>query len=670
MADNDIGRHGYAGEVPSAANRSREPFKDVAVGEVLLVRPESLTMDIELRDGGGILSDVRITMPSSGRLVSIGAMPEVGSIVVLIKGNGRLYYPVAYLPADPIGGKSYRVIKKASKGELDGLANSSRIMPSRIRELSEGDAIVASGKGSCLMLDKEVELSDSMGNELRIRPGDGAMVATSRNNFMFSHGVWRSAGLIQRNSVEGSPDGSRRVDLEASEVHLSDGRKATFIGGDFLRYGSELYSEYRVEVDDHDVLHHPTNDINSTGNLRSDQSSRRSSFVLGNYVGNDPSDVASYGKFLSPKFLSGTALRDSAYRFAPLGRNAGSEVEYDTKGLSWALEYRGKSFLGSDKEGSIHRYMSSGTGPDNAGWSMTSVATGARRDVLGKEPGLGLSWKALMHGGMDWDIGRTTGSPIRGELPYGLRLRSSGPALLSFGDDQSDFSNMTSFASGSPALGRSELIRYGLVERVKGSRRDEVTGDCELRVGGDYLWEIAGKFSYRIGGSFGESVFGDRTISTTAAFSVNSSEVRTMTGSRTTKVVAGGDDTKILKGDSTTSIGLGSKSTSLLVGSIKESIGTGDRKSSIAAGNFSVSIAAGSSSITSKAGNMEYTTAAGVAVIGGVCCTLRGSAAVKVESPLVSLGQGVLSGVVTMLSHQDYVTGLPLRPSLTVLAAV
>lgn len=669
MADNDIGRHGYAGETPGVSSRAQDPFKSVAIGEVRLVRPEAMTMDIELRDGGGVLSDVRISMPSSGRLSMIGSMPERGSLVVLVKGAGRLYYPVAYLPADPVGGKSYRVTKKADKGELDSLADSSRITPSRLRELSEGDALVASGKGSSLMLDKEVELSDSMGNELRIRPGDGAVLATSRNNFMFAHGVWRSAGLIQRNSMGGSPDGSPRVDVEAKEVHLSDGRQATFIGGDILRYGSELYAEYRIEVDDHDVIHHPTNDVNSTGNLRGDQSSRRSAFVLGNYVGNDPSETSSYGKFLAPRFLSGSALQDSSYRFAPLGRNAGAEVEYDTKGISWALEYKGKSFLGSDKEGSIHRYMSAGTGADNAGWAMTSVATGARRDVIGVEPSEGLSWKALLHGGLDWSLGKTTGSPVRGDIPYGVRLRAAGPAFISYGDNQSDFSSVTSFASGAPKLRRSDLVHYGMIERVKGSRREEISGDSELRVGGDYLWEIAGKFNYRVGGSFGESIFGDRTISTTAAFSVNSSEVKTMTGSRSAKIVAGGDDTKIVKGDCALAIGVGNQTSALLVGSIKETIGTGDRKSSIAAGNFSVSIVAGGASVTTKAGNIEYTTAAGVATVGGVSCTLRGTASARVEAPMVSIGQGVMSGVITMLSHQDYVTGLPLRPSLTVMAA-
>ena len=670
MADNDIGRHGYAGETPSVASRAQEPFKSVAVGEIRLVRPEAMTMDIELRDGGGLLSDVRIAMPSTGRLSMVGSMPEKGGLVVLVKGSGRAYYPVSYLPPDPIGGKSYRVLKKADKGELDSLSDSGRLVPSRLRELSEGDTLVASGGGSSLMLDKEVELSDSMGNELRIRPGDGAVMATSRNNFLFAHGVWRSAGLIQRNSLGDSPDGAPRVDVEAKKVHLSDGRQATFIGGDFLRYGSELYSEYRIEVDDHDVIHHPTNDVNSTGNLRADQSSRKSAFVLGNYVGNDPSDYSSYGKFLAPRFVSGSALQDATYRFAPLGRNAGSEIEYDTKGLSWALEYKGRSFLGSDKEGAIHRYMSAGTGVDNAGWAMTSVSTGARRDVIGKEPSDNLSWKALLHGGLDWSIGRTTGSPARGELPYGVRVRTAGPAHLSYGDNRSDFGSMTSFAAGAPGLGRADLVRYGLIERVNGSRREEISGDSELRVGGDYLWEIAGKFSYRVGGSFGESIFGDRTISTTAAFSVNSSEVKTMTGSRSSKIVAGGDDTKIVKGDSTLSIGVGNQSSSLLVGSIKESIGTGDRKSSIAAGNFSVSIVAGNASVTTKAGNLEYTTAAGVATIGGVSCTLRGTASARVEAPMVAIGQGAMSGVVTMLSHQDYVTGLPLRPSLTVMAAL
>lgn len=672
---NIAGRHGTEGQRPTRA-AMQSTHDNIYAGTVIYVHPETQTMDIELHDSKHALLDVQILMPGMGPGSMMGVMPERNSVVLLIQdisnGSTKKYYPIAYFPPDPTGGRKYRVVEKYTKDETDISTDMYRLMISRMRHMGEGDAILSSRGGAEVYLDNDVELHDGMGHELRIRQGDGSLLATSRNNYMFTNGVWRGAGLIQRNSLVTAG----ATDLEAQRVTLSDGRVATYVGGQYIKKDAdgnlkpdEMYTEYRLDVEDSVFSHIPVNDINSEANL-TDRGSPKSTFVLGNMVGNDPGNDGTYGRFLAPRFIEGNNLANATFALAPLTRT-GDENQYKTKGVAWGLGFSTVSFMGADKEGSMHRYMGAGRGAVNRGWSLTSVAEGGRREVWGADGNQGLSWSALYRGGLQWNVGKSTGNVVKGQLPWGLNIKSEGNTFISHGDSTVSDTALKSITDSTQDLALADIVRYARIEKVFGSARDEIEGDYELKIGGDYVWSVGGKFRYRVQGNFGESVFGDRSINSTGTIALNSTAVTVASGSRTEKFTTGDDDKLIMLGNDVTTIGTGFQKTVIGVGGKETTIAAGNHKTTLTAGSFSMSVLVGDASVTTKAGNVELTTAVGTAKVGGVSVSITGLTSVSVEAPSVSLGLAPTnSGVITMLSHKDYMTGLPLIPSMTVTAAL
>lgn len=665
------GRHGTDGQKRTSS--SKQPLYDqVYVGTVVYVHPETQSMDVELHDSKGVAPDVELTMPCQGPSCFMGVMPERNSTVVMLldlsTSNKKRFYPIAYFPPDPTGGRKYRVVERMTGEESDTSTDLGRLMVSKHRMMGEGDALIASKGGSEIYLDTGVEVHDGFGNEFRIRQGDGSVLATSRNNYMFTNGVWRGAGLIQRNSLEivGSDD------LEAQKVTLSDGRVATYVGGQYIKKDSsgkvqydEVFTEYRLDVEDSVLPHMPVNDINSEGNYTL-RNTPKVSFVLGNMVGNNPYETGTYGKFLAPRFIEGNDLKRARFSMAPLSRT-GDDNQLKTKGMAWALQFGSVSFLGSDKEGTVHRYMGAGRGEVNRGWSLTTVAEGGRRESWGADGESNLSWSAVMMGGLSWKLGKRS-SAFGG---WGINVRSSGRTFLSHGDATVSDTDLKELF-GSAAISQSEQVRrYAKIEKVYGASREEIYGDSELKVTGNYLWSVSGKFRYRIQGNFGESIFGDRSISSTGTIALNSTEIKTTSGSRTEKFVKGDDDKTILLGDSLTTIAVGSVKNKIGVGDLSTLVGAGSHKTTLTAGSFNMTIVAGNASVSTKLGNVELTTAVGVAKVAGTNVSITGQVAASLVAPKVSIGMAPTnSGVITMLSHKDYVTGLPLIPSVTVTAAL
>ena len=669
------GRHGAPGEVPTFA-LTRSTYDDLYVARVVLVKPENMTMDVEFIGVNMSAPDIPMLMPGMGPSSMIGSVPEKNSLVLLLQDGDHIghYYPIAYLPPDLHHGRSYGMVERTYKEDTADIDDLGRVMPSRMRHMAEGDVIMASSGGSEVYLDTGVEIHDGFGNELRIRQGDGSLMATSRNNYMFANGVWRGAGLIQRNSLV--KNDQQDMDIEAQKVVLSDGREATYVGGNYIKKDDkgniiydEMYVEYRLDVEDTTKPHLPANDINSEGNYTL-RSTPKATFVLGNMVGNNPGDLSTYGKFLAPRFIEGNNLKEAAFALSPLSRD-GRENQYKTKGVAWGLGFSNVSFLGADKEGAVHRYMGKGSGGSNRGWSMTTVATGGRRDTWGADGNEGMSWSGLFKGGIAWSVGKTNGNFADNVLPWGINIKSAGSTFISHGDSTASETRLSSMVDSSKGLTLADVARYGRIEKVYGHARDEVSGDYELRVAGNYVWNVGGKFSYRVQGNFGESVFGDRSISTTATFAVNSTAVNTTTGSRTEKLTTGDDNKMLLLGSDITLLAAGFQTTTIGTGGISNTVAAGNFTNLMAAGNFAMNITAGNAVMNTAAGSMSFTTAGGPATVGGTAVTLAGQATIVANAPMVSLGiPATLSPAITMLSHLDYVTGLPLKGSATVMASV
>jgi hypothetical protein len=112
----------------------------------------------------------------------------------------------------------------------------------------------------------------------------------------------------------------------------------------------------------------------------------------------------------------------------------------------------------------------------------------------------------------------------------------------------------------------------------------------------------------------------------------------------------------------------GSKITTLTLGSKNTLIATGSKTNTIGTGAYSTTVGTGAITLTTGAGAVSAT---------GTSVAITGTASVLVTTPQMAIasgatyiGTGALTGVITMASHQDYVTGIPLRPSFTVYAAL
>lgn len=658
-----IGAHVFAGEKP--AQVSLKPHGDTTfLGVVVRVNTDAMSMDILLKINGKSLTDIPYTAAYTGPAGFMGVCPEVGTLVVLIETEVGLL-PLTYLVPQPEFALSYELLSMFPKDLADPIKEQHRIIPAKLRRLRPGEAYVSSSHGSSAFFDEDAEITDSMDNCLRVRSGDGSIIATSQQNYLFANGVWRSAGPIQRNSLDFKVLGDEIGGYEASEVIQADGMRCVYIGGDY-QYQGVSYNEYRVEVEDSNILGKQVNDVNEGYN----KTLRRpkSVFIMGNMVGNDALDTATYGKFLAPSFIP-SDRGQGHLGFAALTPSGNDDV-LGTRGVAWALHVPGKNFVGADKSGAMHMYFGEAHG-DTPGVSQFLVAMGGRREEWGVMREGGLSWDLFCRGGISWTVGKSVDNPSRGKLPRSAVVRFLGGTYTEYGADETKRENRMQAMDGS-ALGMSQMASYKRVERVAGKSREEVSSDKEVQVGSNLVEQLGGSRKVGVGGSYSESTVGDRTISTLGTFSVNAlTEIQTKAPQRAEVFLKGDDKKKLLLGDDATEIAVGNQTLKVLAGSAKRAVVAGSIEDSVITGNHTTTVAAGNVSTSVTAGNISLATAAGTVSVGGISVSVKAAASIDLTAPLVGLGNPVTrSGVITFLSHRDYVTGAPLIPSFTVTAGL
>lgn len=660
------GLHVFKGENPAAVTKKN--LKDITfLAKVTQVNGERHTMDVIILDSAHVLTDL-YWMPSyQGPMGYMGVMPEVGCLVVLLNGSNGILVPISYYIPDVETAPSYDLVERFPESVSDEANEHTRLMPSRIRNMRAGEGRFASAQGAEVFLDDSVEIENRSGNSIRLRAGDGSYITTSQQNYMFTNGVWRSAGPIQRNSVQATVDGSTPGGIEAKEVIHSDGYKVVYIGGDY-GHGGQVYNEYRLEVEDSNRLNNPVNDVNEGENITS--RSPRVIMSMANYVGNDPNDPDNYGKFLAPSFVS-ESRGDGRLGFEAL-TPSGVNDDIGRRGIAWSYHIPGKGFLGFDKQGVKYEYLSEARGK-NTGVSQVTVARGGKREEWGAIREDNVSWDLFAKGGIRWVVGQTSENPEKNKIPRSSEIRYIGGTYTEHGYD-SDFNpKVIRYIRGEDKgkiLNKLDMATYRRVERVAGHSRDEVQGNAEYSIGGDEFRKISGLKTTSVGGSHSESSTGDRTISTAGAFSVNAlTEVKVMTPKRSEKIVLGSDEKSILMGDRNTEIVVGSYKTSIGAGNIERKVGVGDIKDTVGTGSHSTNVGAGSYSVNVGAGSLSLA-AGGSFSISGTTVNIT-SSTTTVDSAFVMLGNpATRSGVITMLSHKDYVTGAPLIPSLTVSAGL
>lgn len=642
----------------------KENGKRTVKGSITRVNADANLMDVAVQGSSQFLTDIPIFSPYIGPAGFMGIYPEVGSLVVLMDSSFGLI-PVAYAIPQPEFALQCELLSLYPKETADSIRELMRVRPAKYRRMRPGEGRMASSQGAELFLDEDVELLDSMDNGFRVRSGDGSVIATSQQNYMFANGVWRSAGPIQRNSLETKNFGENDSSYEATEVIHSDGNRSVYIGGRY-QYNDLVYNEYRLEVEDSCVLSKPLNDVNEGVNPK--PRLPKVSHIMGNMVGNNPNDAGTYGKFLAPAFTKG-ARGNGCLLFEAINP-AGNGDTLGTRGVAWAYQIPDKGFFGQDKEGALHAYIGETKG-DTPGISVSLVAKGGKKEEWGFVKEGGLSWDMYTKGGISWVVGKSTDNPAKSILSRSSVVRYLGGTYTEHGFSQEYDKDVLLDLDGNE-LDTIHQASYKKVVRVAGNSREEVVGDSEFIIGGSIVEEIQAGRSVSVGGSYSESVIGDRTISTTSSLSINAiRSIKVQTATRTEKIVKGSDSKTILLGDDETTIALGSQTLKVGVGNAKRTVTTGNIEDTIVAGSHKTTVALGNYDVSVTTGNIGVNTSIGTVTVGGTNVSIKGMVAVDINAPIVGIGDPITrSGVITFLSHKDYTTGAPLIPSLKVTAGL
>jgi hypothetical protein len=623
-------------------------------------------MDVHLIGNADlIVPEVHIHFPYVGPAGFIGTLPEVGCLVVLADTPHGLV-PLSYQIPQKENALNYNMMEDFPASVSDPLQEPFRVRPSVYRYLRPGETRIASSTNSELFLNEDVELHDSKGAGIRIRSGDATLMSTSHQNYMFSVGVWRSAGPIQRNSLQSTLNGVEQPDYIATNVAHSDGTKAVYIGGDY-KYGGAVYNEYRLEVEDTCPIATPVNDINMGVNAI--HRTPKVIHVMGNYVGNDSLVGGTYGKFLAPNFITPN-IGEGQLNFETLNTSGTDQDMIGSRGVAWAYHVPDKSFVGVDKEGVFHAYYGASRAGSIVGASQFIVARGGRKEEWGSTLEGNLSWDMFCKGGINWVVGKSTESPGRNMVPRSMTARYIGATYVEHGYSSAFDPQSLNDVDGNP-LPYATKLTYRKVDRTFGNSREEVTNNSEEIIGGSKVISVGSELAVDVSGASSESVIGDKTINTTGNFTVNASNIQLVSQNRKEKFAAGSVEKLLLLGDDSTDIVTGGHRVTILAGNRLTGIGTGNSTKTIGAGNDVTTIGTGNYSVAVGTGSISMITGAGAVVIGGNAVNITATAAFDVVAATVGLGITVTrSGVITALSHLDYVTGAPLMPSKTVLAAL
>jgi hypothetical protein len=620
----------------------------VRLGVIKEIDYDKYEMIITWQNQVGTRTTIPISFPYAGPAGCLGMVPEIGAVGIFGffdegKGKGSPLL-LSYLPSGLANGLDFNNVKTLP----DSISTDEKnIIQHRFRKIMEGDMIMSSPLGGQILVNKGLELIDEMKDSIFIRGSDQSIISTALNNFIFSDGVSVRQGQIIRNGLMlYDLKGNKIKGLNGSPLSMPGGRSDNVYivpFGEAVVYDSEYYVEHRIDVDEKGDGKLDMNDINSLDGI-----SIRDpivSQVLGNYVGNNKADEKTYGKILKPQiFLRPDDLVGSFNLLATNQFNGMDEPAI--LGLAYALHFHKNGvFFGVDKEG--HYYVNLGSSisnPIGSGRSMSLNAPGSLKEVWGPANSDNNSWDLTTKGGIRWNVGAHNQSgekrSIQISASSGIQIEANGA------DDQGNAMQETYFGNA--------------IEVVAGSKTVEVTETYDLLVKGMKVENIYGSSS--------ESYQVDKTVNVTGVYSeIVVKEKQQKYGKRKTTITVGSDDLTVLAGNIFETIAtFGNKTSSITTGNSSELIIAGNKTTAITTGNYSVTVGAG---------NITVATAAGVVSIAATgSINITSASMVNVTAPMVNLGAAAVGGVVVGIpgipSHLDYLTGMPLKSSMTVKAAL
>lgn len=630
------------------------------VGRIKSIDENKWTMTVEMFDQKGTINSIGITQPYAGTSSYIAAMPEVGSIVIL--GSQRNFlWPITYLP-NYYAGLDSRTLQMWP--DSVGLQEKN-VFFYNIKKLNQGELAFGSSKHSEIFLGDSIDI-ESQANKITVSPFDNSIHATSLSNFVFANGIWCSRGSVRRNSLV-KEKGYARRDV------LKDGRTSYLLKPEGQTFSSRELTEYLIEVDDYGLPFQQSNDINGTRNR-----TRRNPiaiFALGNLVGNNIG-ADTYAEVLGISLFKDKNDEDGDLNFTALTGD-----EYLTRGLAISLfkpdrrDPKRGAFFGVDKEGHFYQYIPSATASGlGRGRSMSILAKGNKKEIWGADASYGNAWDLALKGGLKWVVGNHND---RNDNPYKKRsmdVRTSSSVFFKYGYTE-DVQTIADLDRTNTNL--DNISSYKKIELVQGNERKEVTGKRETVIGGRERLEIGGARQESVAGSSSIIVGADYNLNVNSVFTVTVNKEKQETfGSRKTRITSGSSELIIQgpKGDITEQILVtGNKRTTLTKGNIEETIITGNRKLNIGVGNYGAVIGKGNISASTASGNVSIETKSGkmeLKALQNIDIKTNLISKVTIKGGSIALkGRTPAGGVITTLTHRDYITGAPLIGSFSVTAS-
>jgi len=615
----------------------------VRIGRVLELDYDRYRMRIEWTQGSGSPAWMPISFAYAGPGGCLGMIPEEGAIGIFSfydEGDGKgSPLACAFLPASLSAGLEFNSVKI----DPDSVSNEDdNILNFRFRPLLAGDMIMASPLGGQLFVNKHIEITDNSQDYILLRSSDQSIIQNSLNNFLFADGASVCAGPIIRNQLSiFDQDGKRLENTNGREMSFPEGRDAIFIVpfGNPIEYDTKFYSEYRVDVDE--ICDRVIDENDITGYTSTSTRDPIVTMAMGNYVGANDSD-SRYGLILRPVMFSSRLDKDGSFDLIQCSQLKGVD-EVSNLGLAYALHFlKSGAFMGFDKQGHYHLYLPASTNnPLGAGRSMSVLADGNKKEIWGRSSDDGNSWDLTLKGGLRWDVG----SHNNIEKNRSIDIRTDSGVYIEAGDEDDD--------------------GYARQDKSFGDTLEYVGGTKFIEISGGYNAVITGIKTETIAGSASEVVSVDKSVNVLGIYNEQvTKEKQCQFGKRKTSI-SGDDELTITKGDLIQTIQVfGNKKTSIQgSGSIEETITAGNKKISITAGNYELKISAGQITIKTSAGSVE---------VNGTTLDLKGTASASLKAIKVDIGNGPRGGIVTGLpgtpSHNDYVTGAPLKGCITVKA--
>jgi len=659
--------------------------------------------------------------PEAGSLVIVGyrrTQKQLSEAVIL-----------GYLPMvnktgarfDPWSPIDLNELDPADKAEaqsiLGGVRRFKRLM------LKCGDVGGMSAAGAEFILSRDVTMTNRAGDCFELRDDERSVVMSSIHKFEAQSGVRRIAGPIRRTAFYLPDDLFSDTEAKQLRTQLTNNTDPlTYFGTDELQaagpgvqgsalkfanssgVASDLFNNFtnfpaavlpngrrahypptvrggKLNLDPEDPSYAFTEDrfeMFYTSDLTQEVleevdgftavSDRRPVYierVLGTVVGNDMNSNAGqrqYGKILKPLlFKDFQQLTPGSFTLNEVNRNpVGTDNEKDTSAAAAMLRIRpaaqvsNQNFVAAvTKQGKLLLNIPQSTVEEQQSSHISAEMNleGALKAFIGASSPDNISAHITCAGGVHLNVGRDAqGNALT------LKFSSATKSLYEGNPNEDDVS-------------RSVEIK-GVDEKV-------VTGAERKTIQGRKDTFVSGQVAMRCD-----------SISTNAfqGYTLNAGEKNEMISGKSqlqyalaviSTIVAGGEVKTILAGAMATTLAAGALSYTVAAGATAFSNPAGAFNITVGTGALAATTASGAVTLSTGAGALALTAGGGaIAITAGAALTLTAAATCAVIAPLILLGGpsavlGVVRGIPAMppgTPTLDYITGLPLLGSLTVLS--